>query len=451
MTTPVTPISQVPSLVAPKVVPGRAYEPLLRKSSLLFHWRAEGCSLRPVTGESPTFSRASAGGAVVGANGALRIPVHSQPRWAMADLDGDGVRETPGLVIEGQRTNLITYSEALDSWSKTGTPVVTENALLLGAVGLALVSDDDGAALERVNISPAFTANAVKALRLLVKAGSSQYSTIQLYDNTAAAARLQVVITWTAGVPSYNTSVGTLIASNLLADGVYELIVQTTSLTAANSHTLYLTPAGGSGGFDVAATGTTYFGAVQAEDAPFPSSYVKTTGATATRSADRLLYSGGFLSALNADTDDLTVYAAIHRPTWRALAGDIGSNPRVLALSTTNPRLSVAFLSSSRALFVLMTDAGGTNLSVGPALVGDPALIEVVAQFKDLTVLPAIATDVGAGMSSFTTGATAGFTAFGDALVEVGSLAATSSLFGAVVAAKVARGLRTLQQMREAL
>src|SRR6267142_838763 len=41
-------------------------------------------------------------------------------RTEWVDLDGDGVRETPGLLLEGSRTNQFIRSEAIDdgAWTK---------------------------------------------------------------------------------------------------------------------------------------------------------------------------------------------------------------------------------------------------------------------------------------------------------------------------------------------
>jgi len=43
----------------------------------------------------------------------IRIALANVARVEWADLDGDGVRETPGLLLEGSRTNTLLQSQAL--------------------------------------------------------------------------------------------------------------------------------------------------------------------------------------------------------------------------------------------------------------------------------------------------------------------------------------------------
>lgn len=279
----------------------------------------------------PTFTRGSIGTAS-GRDGAPYTFAVDVPRIEYVDLDGDGVRETPGLLLEGQRTNLILRSEELNNatWIKENTPIVTDGALALGCVTLSLVNKDTSGVLERIRQAVTFTVDGTKAIRLLVKAGTSQYSSVQLYDGTVPATRFITIITWAAGVPSFNTTVGSVLKVTLLANGIYELLVQAPNVVAANSHTLFLNPASGITGFETAPTGTTYFGAVQAENGPFPSSYIKTTSATVTRSPDRLEYP--YLAGPQAMTILADFLERAH-PNWVTPVG--GGDPRIMQNSNS--------------------------------------------------------------------------------------------------------------------
>ncbi|HET8769626.1 MAG TPA: hypothetical protein VFM71_01465, partial [Gemmatimonadaceae bacterium] len=171
-------------------------------------------------------------------------------------------------------------------WTDSNTPTrVAASYSGSGADGvpLDLIGDDDAASTERYFRIVTFTGDAAKAMSFRAKQGSSATSSVEMYDSTAAAVRLRVTITWTAGVPSTAFSVGSLISSTLIGDGVYRFVVLTTPVTAANSNRIYAEPSA----FTVAATGTTYMGDFLAWDA----------------ATDQLVYDTGYESALPANTD----------------------------------------------------------------------------------------------------------------------------------------------------
>ncbi|MEO7667599.1 MAG: hypothetical protein ABIU97_11295 [Dehalococcoidia bacterium] len=137
-----------------------------------------------------------------------------------------------------------------------------------------------------------FTGNAVKAFEIIVKQGTSTSSVIRLRDGTAGLDRLLATITWTGAVPVLTMTTGTDLTGameQLGTSGAYILKMQTTAVTAANAHLLELYPATTSV-LGVGGTGTIYWGAVQLEDAPFPSTPIISAGSTVSRNTDFLLY-----------------------------------------------------------------------------------------------------------------------------------------------------------------
>lgn len=435
----------------PTTLPGRSYVAIGsdRISRLLFHFRARAFSPLAdciVTGQTPTFTRATAGGVVADRNGIYRTPVHSQPRFEMYDLDGDGVREMPALVIDNQTINLVLRSEELSnaSWAKEGTPIVTDAAAICGSVNLSLLEDNDGAALERVHQVVAFTGDGIKSGRLLIKQGSSTTSTVQLHDDTAVASRFMTVITWTAGVPSFVTSVGTVLASRLLSNGIYEVLIQTIAVTAASTNRLYLNATSGT----VGDTGTTYFGGVQLQNVAYPGSYVKTTTAAATMNAEVVTAAINF-NAFNADNDDITLFAKLARPAHADAVGSLVTGPGILCVGGAAARFSMRFVTGGRQL-ISTIDTATTDISTSGLNIPAGQTIEVAAQFRDLTTGGKVKMDVGSGYGAESTGATA-FSALGSAVIVLGNSAeGGAQLGGGLIEAKIARGLFTMQQMREA-
>ncbi len=94
-------------MIAPSVLPGRAYQRIDRVSRCLVHWRAADLSLTPLTGQPATFTRTTLAGSSQDTRGFLRRSVHSQPRFGYLDEDGDGVYESPHLLLESGRTQLV--------------------------------------------------------------------------------------------------------------------------------------------------------------------------------------------------------------------------------------------------------------------------------------------------------------------------------------------------------
>jgi hypothetical protein len=93
-------------MVAPSVLPGRAFQRVDRVSRCLVHWRAADLTINPLTGQVASFARASLAGSSQDQLGGLRKTVHSQPRFGFLDEDADGIYESPHLLLERSRTQL---------------------------------------------------------------------------------------------------------------------------------------------------------------------------------------------------------------------------------------------------------------------------------------------------------------------------------------------------------
>src|SRR6267378_2002255 len=82
-------------------------------------------------------------------DGVIRLAAANLLRIEWVDLDGDGVRESPGLFLEGSRTNSYLRSEEFDNaaWVKTSA-TITANAALAPdgtTAGDTFVESNDGA------------------------------------------------------------------------------------------------------------------------------------------------------------------------------------------------------------------------------------------------------------------------------------------------------------------
>jgi|GEM_PF-5414235 len=430
------------------ITPGLIPSPTLfkrgRRSRLLYHWRARDLSLDAVTGQVGTFSRTSPGGMVRDRVNRGWIPVHSQPRWDAPALEA-------GLLLEYARTNLCTRSQELDVWSMVGTSTVTPNAKVAsdGTATGDLISCGVAGPVScgRARVCT-FTGDGTKVCSIELAVGDGSFSTLLLTDVTAGTTRHQVRVTWTAGVPTLSTIAGsgTLFPVVALPDGWYRLSFSAAGVIAANSNEFRVYA--GAIGTAVAGNSVYAWGA-QVENALYPSSYIPTAASTVGRSADRLTYPCN-LSALSSDADDFTLYARFARPSHADATGTLGEFPGVLDLGCVAPYAQFYFESSSRQIVAVLVDAGSAHTTFRSAAIPAGSVIEVLAQIKDLAVAPAIALDVGTGLSAFATAGLNPIAGFGSK-IGIGEIGDGVHKLGApLFEAKIAQGLASMQAMREA-
>jgi hypothetical protein len=405
----------------------------------LFAWRARDESLTAMTGEAATFDRASSG-TLFDANGELVTVGNDLPRWNVVANSVTGLGE-PTLLIERGRTNICLQSEDFGTtWAAVGTPTRTPAALTIGDLVLDLIGDDAAGTLEGYSQDIPFTGDALKAVSLVLAAGTSTSTVVRLRDTTAGADRLLATITWAAGVPTVAMTTGEKAGEPVaLASGGYRVGFQTTSVTAANTNSLQVYPATDAA-LAVANTGTVYAGGVQAEDAPFPSSYLKTTTATVTRNGDSLTY-----PALWPLQDNETWYVRLARPQWADLT-TWGQDSYVAGRGTSPPRITVYWTSG---LLVVELYDGTTGVNITAAMPGGTGgFIEFAAQWADVGTAGKVRIDTGAGYGGYSA-TTGGFVNPTPTLV-VGDApnASGNQLSSGLTHVVIASGLQTLATMR---
>lgn len=228
-------------------------------------------------------------------NGVLReCPANLAPVYGM------------GLVPEPQRTNHVTYSDDFTQWEAVNAPTITGGqADPMGGMGACLIADNDvGAQYVRTSVS--LTGDGAKAVSIFLKVGvmqAPQGSQVALEDTTAAINRLSAVVTWSAGVPVVAITTGQYLGYESWGSGWYRLLFTAVGVVAANSHRFVLRPA-----WSTVEQGNVYAFRAQVEDAPVPSSGIKTTGAPVTRPAGysvdaTRIQSGAHLKSIPAATN----------------------------------------------------------------------------------------------------------------------------------------------------
>lgn len=220
-------------------------------------------------GEAMTFTRASSatclkGGTTTGiADGDMVTCSSNQPR-VMPGGDGTG---GVGLLVEGARTNSCLRSEEIcnAAWSDVGTPSCSADQATgpFGTQTMDQLTDNDGAAFEGRTQSIATTSATVHSVSCFVKAG------------TATAASITLVGTGSSTGDCTGTATGLSATTSTRV---------TCSSAAAYAGTLTAVAITIRVGTVVGDQGTLLVEGCQHEvSAAFPSSYISTAGATATR------------------------------------------------------------------------------------------------------------------------------------------------------------------------
>ncbi len=409
-----------------------------RASGLLFAFGVDDLSMATVTGHVLTFTRAT-GRTVLDSVGRVVTLAHSQVPWAAQYNSAESTYE-PVYDAQSPATNLCLQSENFGTtWSAVGTPTRTAAALACGSLALDLLGDNDAGVLEGYTQTVTLTGNEVKAFSFFVAQGTSTSTAFQLRDTTAGADRARGFITWSGGVPVITMEVGTYIGQIACANGVYRILVQTTSATAANTNQVAFYPAAITGLTDTP-TGTVYLGGVQVENKVNPSSYVKTTTGTVTANVDQLT------ASVTIPVADFTVYVRVARPNWAGLSTGWATSMPIVGQPTTvsNGRWALEYNPANQRVnaSVMQAGSGFVAFQTVPAT----AFFDVCAQWTGFPSAPKCRVDVGSGFSSYSS-TVAALSAWDSNTLLIGS-ESSAAIDAGIRKILIASGARTLAQMR---
>jgi hypothetical protein len=251
----------------------------------------------------------------------------------------------PSILVEPQRTNLLTYSEQFDNaaWTKNELTITANNAISPdGTQNADTAFETSVNAYHDLLQFPSVTSGTTYTLSSFVKAAGRDYCYLFFSDGTTPAA---VKYNLATGVV-LGTALGSPVSSKIenYGNGWYRCSLVYTSgatatatlaISATNSPALSLAPYAG----DVT-KGISVWGA-QAEAGSYPTSYIPTTSAAVTRNADVISKTG--ISALIGQTEGvlfLDLYASAKNDdtntfaTW-LVAGNATNNFQIYNLGTT--------------------------------------------------------------------------------------------------------------------
>lgn len=247
-----------------------------------------------------------------------------------------------GLLIEEQRTNLLTYSNTLSdvNWIKTNI-----------TIGAAITGPDGAASLAKVEATTTSLTNMYKVVGAAGSASGNTYSiyakkgsgatdanTFILRNSTTATNLVILAINYDTGALTYGVGTGPATAV-ACGNGIWRIpITATSGISAGDGLIIYV----GFDGSSKAAGTHAYIGFAQLEAGAFTTSYIPTTSATVTRAADVASMTGtNFSSWFNASEGTFLVEADI--PT--DVNGAVGNYFFAASDGTTSNTILIAEIS----------------------------------------------------------------------------------------------------------
>ena len=217
----------------------------------------------------------------------------------------------PRLLLEPQRTNLVTYSEQFDNtaWTKGGTTISANTSATLdpsGYNGSDKLVEDSSTGVHRVfNISSVVVSDSV-ATTYSVFAKAAERTQIYLRDNDIVGARFN--LSTGAVISTEGTATATI---TNYGNGWYRCTITRISSTTSGRVIVYLD----NGGDSYTGNGTSgvyIFGAQIETSTAYATSYIPTLGASVTRGADFAVKTG--ISSLIGSTEGV-LYAEVDYKT----------------------------------------------------------------------------------------------------------------------------------------
>lgn len=260
-------------------------------------------SLTARRGPTPAFTRASTG-TFVNANGLIQSAAINVARF---DHDPVGLA-CRGLLIEEQRTNLLVRSSELDngSWTKDKA-AIGANAVASpdGSISADKLVEDSAAGWHRAYVASAAT-NSAHTFSIYLKAAERTKALISMSDLSSGDASANIDLSaGTIGLGNFNIGGAWTNGSYSITpagNGWYRCRITATKGAGSNiACMVFLLNNSNADSYAGDGSSGIYVWGAQLEAGAFPTSYVPTTSAAATRSADVCSISGadfaGFFNA----------------------------------------------------------------------------------------------------------------------------------------------------------
>jgi hypothetical protein len=309
-----------------------------------------------------TFTRSSTG-TYVDEFGVIKTAASNEARF-----DHDGSGNSLGLLVEESRTNLFWYSEEFDNawWTKSRV-VITANSVVApdGSTTADTVTQDTTAGYHYVQRTTLGLATSTRySYSVYVKAAGQTQIALTL-GNSIVFGSPTILVTYnlstvTATVTQANAAANAVADIQSVGNGWYRLSVLGTTTSSSGNSVAEVWLLDNSGNLSFTGDGTSgiYIWGAQLEAGSFPTSYIPTSGSTATRSADVASMTGtNFSSWYNQSEGTLLTNITPH---------DVTNNDFAYSLSdgTSSERI-VSLIGSSYSHYVV--DGGSIQAQINYA------------------------------------------------------------------------------------
>jgi hypothetical protein len=242
--------------------------------------------------------------------------------------------ESLGLLVEEQRTNLLTYSEQFDNaaWTKTNSST-TSNTIVApdGTLTGDKLVEDTATNVHLARQSPTGTVTAVHTFSCYAKAAERSVIALQLVDNASTgngiASYFNLLTGATSNISNFGNGSGAVATMTAVGNGWYRCTLSGITNTSGTTFRaiVFVVQTAGSTSYTGDGYSGLYIWGAQLEAGAFPTSYIPTVAATVTRNADAASMTGtNFSSWYRADEG--TVYGD-------ALFGDLTAGRLIAGIS----------------------------------------------------------------------------------------------------------------------
>jgi hypothetical protein len=268
-----------------------------------------------------------------------------------------------GVLIEGARTNLVLQSQTLDnaSWSKTGGAVTANATVAPDGTTTADEFISSGAAGSYIRQNITVSAATAYTFSVYLKASVNSWALVEVWNSGVTKWSGRYVNLATGALGTATSGGGGLagtVSTQALGNGWFRVIVSLTSDNTTLTPVVYVADA------DLDTTvsnlASIFIWGAQLEAASFPSSYIPTVAASATRASDVLTYTAGV-------TYPLQLWSEFERVV------DTGNDEYLVhVVNSGTERAFIAVNATDNAVTGQIVTAGntGTTTSVGTVPVG---------------------------------------------------------------------------------
>ena len=317
-------------------------------------------------GPTPSFSRASSG-TYFDSSGTLQTVSTNAPRFDHVYSGGSWISR--GLLLEEQRTNALTYSRNLTNaaWTKNTTTAASNAANGPSGTGTATALSETSAAGYHSANRTGLSTSGTQTASLYAKANGRNYISIEIVDNYRA------VINLSDGSVVSNTLAGSTLTTESIGNGWYR--IKYTATGSVERFIIYLLNSSTFGSYTGDGSSGILVDCCQLEAGSFATSYIPTTSASATRSADVCQITGSDFSSFWNATEGSIVAEFDYQGTI------FGGAIRVAESVSGNQSVSFSTNGSNLNVEVYSATNGGTQASFTASPLAVGALNKIASAF----------------------------------------------------------------------